>query len=789
MSPSSLTLVEHATEAIALLDGHGQFLYVSPAAARINGYPLETFAGQDAFSIIHPDDLPTVMAAFGKLLNDPDVPLRAECRLQHADGAWLWVDVIACNRLADPAVGAVVVNFRDVTAQHHLLDELEARVATRTAELEVTNTALRESEEQFRLVTSACPAAIFVWQHGRYVYANDAAAAMTGYPCEQLLAMSLEALVPEEYVEMMRGYARARLAGQPAPEHYEVEYLTRDGARRWADFTPRVVLYRGAPAIISSVSDITERKAADAALMQSEERYRRLFDDSPIPMMEVNFGQVNRALDTLTASGIADLKTYLARASDILANLANLVTICAANDAAMHLLQADMPEDVTVGSLLRFMTPDNQTVFLEGIFAFETGATSFEQEITHRTLRGESRTLLLRVFQLPGSTRDDERVLLTAIDITERKQAEDAMQRLLTGVEQRAAELDTTIGAIADAVLIYSPQGELLRINDAGRAMTRYSTEDIAQSIDDRTAALRMRAADGTPLAPAETPAMRALRGETIRNMILSFTCRDGQTIWTSVSAAPIRASDGAVLGAVATIADITAQHRQQECQEEFLHMVSHDLRIPLTVIQGHAQVLEHGLNDVLDHDRARVCTRAIQHSARRMNVMIQDLVDLARIEGHQLVLQRDALALQRYLPELYQRLTGTLALGRVTLEASETLPVVSVDADRLERILVNLLSNALKYSPPDAPVLLRATAGDGGVTIAVIDQGMGIPPEAIPHLFDRFYRVNAPRKAEGLGLGLYITRLLVEAHGGTLDVESTPGQGSTFRIFLPVGS
>ena len=124
---------------------------------------------------------------------------------------------------------------------------------------------------------------------------------------------------------------------------------------------------------------------------------------------------------------------------------------------------------------------------------------------------------------------------------------------------------------------------------------------------------------------------------------------------------------------------------------------------------------------------------------------------------------------------------------SRIQEEIPADLPPVCADYARLERILINLLSNALKYSDPGTPVRLRAWQQDGQVVVAVSDQGRGIAPEEIPHLFERFYRTAGARKAEGIGLGLYITRILVEAHGGRIWVESEVGKGSTFSFSLPI--
>ena len=169
------------------------------------------------------------------------------------------------------------------------------------------------------------------------------------------------------------------------------------------------------------------------------------------------------------------------------------------------------------------------------------------------------------------------------------------------------------------------------------------------------------------------------------------------------------------------------------------------------------------------------------------MNVMIQDLVDAARLEGGQFPLECKPLELQTYLVELLQRNATTLPVQSIRLDIPEALPAISADSMRLERIFTNLLSNAVKYSDPGSPVVLRVRRVGGFVEVSVIDQGRGIAAEELPHLFERFYRAKGGRKTEGVGLGLYITRKLVEAHGGGIWVESELDKGSTFYFTLPV--
>jgi len=356
----------------------------------------------------------------------------------------------------------------------------------------------------------------------------------------------------------------------------------------------------------------------------------------------------------------------------------------------------------------------------------------------------------------------------------------------LERAERHDAAAHAILAAMTDGVIVVNTAGEITLMNAAAERLLGYTPDMRAMSLAERVARLNIVGEDGKPMSAENAPISRALRGEYLCNVVFAHRYPD-RTVWISAGAAPITTPDGGVLGAVLTLTDITDEHARHEQQSTFLHMVSHDLRVPLTIILGHQQMLEQLCAETPVSAAARASLEAIARAAQRMNVMIEDLVEAARLEGGQLRLAPQPVLLRPYLDELLRRAEGMLATSRVTVELADDLPPVHADVDRLDRIIINLLSNALKYSAPETPVLLRARRAGAVVAITIRDRGEGIPPAVLPHLFTRFYRAPEGRKAEGIGLGLYITRLLVEAHGGEITVESTAGKGSAFTFTLPV--
>jgi PAS domain S-box-containing protein len=605
---------------------------------------------------------------------------------------------------------------------------------------------------RLRTILDTLPVGVFIFdEQGRSVEINDRARRIWGGqapPCTSI-----------EDNRQYRGWWSE--SGQPlAPRDWpgarallgEISYGQMINIERFDGSCGTVLvsaapLYNGNERISGSVAiiqDITAHRQMEMALQESENKYRSLFE-----RIEETFAIGELIYD---AEG---------QASDW-----QVLEINPAFEQAFQL-----PRLQVIGHRASELHPRHEIENFLPVFARVVASGKTERIDFGRP--DPPQNFIVSVFSL-----GHQRFATVGLDITRRRQMELDRERLV-------AELDATFNALTDAVVTFRSNGEIMRLNAAARALFASNSGEDRRPLEKLQPSLPIFNADGRALQLEEMPFWRALEGETVRGLI-AFLRRAGQETWLSISAGPIKGARERNEGAVVTLTDITPLHDLQTQRDAYLHTISHDLRSPLTVIQGHAQLLELALKGAESGSDLRLHLDAILQGCVSMDALIEDLVDLARLEGGKLVLDEEAVELHPFITDLLRRSQMVIEPERVQTVIPPELPAVAADPGRLERILINLLSNAAKYSAPQQRVAIMVEQVDAALRVSIRDRGPGIAAEDLPHIFERYYRGKATGTG-GIGLGLYITRMLVEAHGGEIAAESELGRGSTFSFTLPI--
>jgi two-component system, OmpR family, phosphate regulon sensor histidine kinase PhoR len=254
------------------------------------------------------------------------------------------------------------------------------------------------------------------------------------------------------------------------------------------------------------------------------------------------------------------------------------------------------------------------------------------------------------------------------------------------------------------------------------------------------------------------------------------------------VQSEPIVAEDGQALGWVVVLEDVTDIRQAEQVKTSFVAATSHELRTPLTSIRGFVATLLQAGEGGFDWETQAEFLEIVDTEAERLGQLIDDLLNIARIESNMAVQFNFIPVDVNVLINRVVRLQSSYVRGHVIDVKAAELPTVTADEGKIVQVLNNLLSNAIKYSPNGGTITIEALEEDQGIRISVSDQGLGIPKDALPKMFQRFYRVEGSHTAgiKGTGLGLYLIKHLIDGHGGKIWVESEFGKGSTFSVWLP---
>lgn len=359
--------------------------------------------------------------------------------------------------------------------------------------------------------------------------------------------------------------------------------------------------------------------------------------------------------------------------------------------------------------------------------------------------------------------------------------------RMAKLAQDRATELQAILDNIVDVVFFCNPEEQITFMNAMGTTVMG-EEDDVgrATSLENYLAAHNSRYPDGQSVPREESVVRRALGGEVVRGMEqVVYDPRLGQDRYVLLTSAPVHDPRGRLLGAITVRHDITRLKELDLLKDKFMAVAAHEIKTPVTSIKGFAQSLLRSAEEFPARHRRSI--EAIVRGSDRIDALIKEFLEVSTMRWGRMSPPRDRVDLTGLVGEVVGRQARLAPAAHRLITLKKDRAWVMADRDRLDQVLTNLLDNAVRYSPDGGTVEVSVARGEGSVTVSVKDDGMGIPLESQPHIFERFFRghLGTPQDYGGLGVGLYISREIVRRMGGDMGFSSLPGEGSTFHFTL----
>lgn len=798
-----IALLENSSDFIGIADPSGKPVYLNPAGRRMVGL-------DDDVAIEHTriaDYYPPAERAFAEGVILKAMQERGRWSGETYFRHWQTGESIPVSDehflIRDPT-GRRVLGLGTVTRDIFLArrtarerEELLVRERQARRDAETINQQLRESEERFRLTIDEAPIGMaLVALDGHFVRVNGALCEIVGYSAEELQRLRFQDITHPEDLDSDVALADKLFRGEIPRYQLEKRYIRKDGAT--VSILLSASLLRradGAPLYgIAQIEDVTERKRAADALRLSEARF----------------------------SGIISIS------ADAIISIDENQRIVLFNDGAERIFghaRADVlgaPLDVLIPERLRSAHRQHVESFRQG----STTARGMGERLT--TIAG----LRKSGEQFPAEAaisklRVDGHTILTVAlrDITERRRAEKERQLLAEAGDALAVSLDyeKTLRELARLLVREFADFCVVDLVERGVHPTRLTVvsadpnaQPLASHLEqirlDRTKlhlSLRVLETQQPFLVERMTPELLESLAQgpehlellraigpvsmmalplSIRGQLLGALVLVSTNVCRAYSPADLPLGEALAARAALAIENGRLYHeavRATRLRDEVLAVVAHDLRNPLSTILMQAQAMRR--TGPVVNQRDTRSAGVILKAGDRMQHLIRDLLDVSLVEAGTLGLERAPLAVRELVAETVEneRVLASSASIELQVDVEPDLPSIWADRHRLEQVLENLIGNAIKFTPAGGRVTVGAGHRPGEVLFWVSDTGCGIGPEALPHVFDRFWQVRREARA-GAGLGLAIARGVVEAHGGRIWVESTPGRGSIFFFTIP---
>jgi PAS domain S-box-containing protein len=769
----------------------GTIVYVNQAGLDfMHASSLDQVLGRSILDFVHPDYQPVVSQRQQVMGETGAAVPRIEERFVGIDGTVVDGEVAAVP-FTYRGKAATLVVIQDVTQRKRIEDDLA------------------RSRDQLQVILQTVNDGITVQAaSGELIYANAAAARIIGFP-------SVEALLSTPLTEMMHHFEMVDEAGNPVPvealpgrqvlmgmptaEAVLGSRILETGERRWSLVKAAPILDEQGTvtSVVNVFQDITQRtrrlaeeQTARTAAETAQRRSAFLAEAGNVLASSLDYEVTLASVARLAVAEIADWCVV-----DVIQPDGTPERVVAAH--------ADPAREEWAREVVRRYPPDERSATEAVRAALQPVLMpDVSDEVLVSAARDEDHLRILRelgmrsLITVPLNARGKLLGSITFIlaesgrkygpdDLTF---AQELAQRAALAVDSAwlyresvrvAAEREAILAHMVEGIAITDAAGRVIFANRASERMV--GAIPLGESVEEYAEIFQFLQLDGSPYPTDQLPLARAMRGEVCIGVRWRVIGPSGQNLVIQGSAAPVKDDAGSLLGAVLTFRDITSEFELEQQKDGFLSLVSHELRTPVTVIQGFVQLMQRELQGTDERTQRRLRTVGLKVS--QLTTLINDLLDLSRIESGRLECICLPLDYWVTLESVCDEMRTLRSDRIIKLHAPRDLQVVG-DALRLRQVLVNLIDNAFKYGPEGTEVTITVEEDGDTVTTYVCDEGPPLPVEVRDTVFDRFYR-GAQKYAEGLGIGLYISRGIIEAHGGRIWVADD--DHSSFAFSLPV--
>ncbi len=669
---------------------------------------------------------------------------------------------------------------------------------------DVTDRKERERENQEHclqlaaLVESADDAIIGKTREGIITTWNRAAERMYGYSAKEAVGQSITLIFPpnrqDEFVRIMEQILRGERV-----DHFETTRVKKDGTAFPVSVTISPIHDNDGQIIGASAiaHDITERKRA-------EEHGHFLAEVSKVLSSTLDYQET---LANISRQVVPQLADWFA---------VDLVD-AQGNFELIELAHKD-PEQVRWARALRERYPVDPNASTGAPQVVRTGQSEHYPEITDEMLVASAKneeelaiarqigytsimivplvargkTLGVMTFVATESGRRyDKRDVALAEEVGRRAGVALDNARLHREVGQARDQLDIILQGVADGIIVYDPGSQIIYANEAAAQMTGYaSAQDMLQA-PPLGIVSRYEIVDeqGQSIPRSRLPHVRVFSGEQEAQATIGYTrVGTGQPErWSLVKSRPVYDERREIALVITIIHDITVRVELERRKDEFISMTSHELKTPVTSLKGFTNVLQRRLMKLADEQGLHYLTR-IDAQLNKLTKLISDLLDVSRMQTGKLAFQVESFDLDTLVHETVENVQAATTTHQFLVEGRTDARMFG-DKDRLGQVFINLLTNAVKYSPRANKVLLHLSRDHEQAIVSVQDSGIGIDEAHQQNIFERFYQVADPEEKTypGLGIGLYISREIVERHHGRIEVQSRKGEGATFSVILPL--